>query len=240
MLNRQPRILIVEDESQIRRLVAVSLQRGGFEPVEVTTAAAALDSLAAGPADAALIDLGLPDRDGLELVAMLRRRGDIAIIVLSARDGIDDKVAALDLGADDYMTKPFDTDELLARLRSALRRRGPHATVAATQSFGDVTIDHEKRLVRRAGAEVHLTPKEYALLAELAHHAGKVITHAQLLRTIWGPAHEHDIEYLRVTTRALRLKLESDPARPELIRNEPGVGYRLREPSSGSSRLASP
>ena len=240
MLSPLPRILIIEDESQIRRLVAVALQRGGFEPVEAATAATALDCLAARPADAALIDLGLPDRDGLELVAMLRRRGDIAIIVLSARDGIDDKVAALDLGADDYVTKPFDTDELLARLRSALRRRAPHAAISGTQHFGEISIDHESRLVHRAGREVHLTPKEYALLAELARHAGKVITHAQLLRTIWGPAHEKDIEYLRVTTRALRLKLEADPARPELIRNEPGVGYRLREPSSGSSRLASP
>ncbi|KKC24062.1 response regulator [Sphingomonas sp. SRS2] len=230
MLTRQPRVMIIDDEGQIRRLVAVSLQRGGFDPVEAASAAAALDGLATRPVDAALIDLGLPDRDGLELVSMLRQRADIAIIVLSARDSTADKIAALDLGADDYVTKPFDTDELLARLRSALRRRAPRPLHPAAQSFGDVTIDHDKRLIYRAGTEVRLTPKEYALLAELARHAGKVITHAQLLRTIWGPAHERDIEYLRVTTRALRLKLEQDPARPALIRNEPGIGYRLCEP----------
>jgi two-component system, OmpR family, KDP operon response regulator KdpE len=152
---------------------------------------------------------------------------DRAVIVLTARDETSEKVAALDLGADDYVTKPFDTEELLARIRVALRHRSRSATGDATVIAGEVTIDLSRRQVRRGNAEVTLTRKEYALLAELARHPGRVVTHAQLLRTVWGEAHIHDVEYLRVAMRGLRSKLEVDPSVPQLLRNEPGVGYRL-------------
>ena len=177
----------------------------------------------------ALVDLGLADRDGLELVALLAKSSTCAVIVISARDATSEKVAALDLGAVDYMTKPFDTAELLARLRSALRRRQSNLSETEIVHFADVEIDLSARMVRKSGHEVHLTPKEYALLAALAAHIGRVITHANLLKSIWGPAHVEDIEYLRVTARSLRLKLEPVPSRPKHIRNEPGVGYRLCE-----------
>jgi two-component system KDP operon response regulator KdpE len=223
------RVLIIDDEAQIRRLLAAALRRGGYEPVEAATAREAMALAEARTPSAALVDLGLPDRDGIELVAALRRTGDLAILVVSARERTSEKIAALDLGADDYVTKPFDTDELLARLRSALRRRGA-PPAPSVHRFGDIVVDEDRRRVTRAGEELHLTPKEYALLTELARHPGKVITHGQLLRAVWGQAHVDDIEYLRVTTRALRLKLEADPARPTLIRNEPGIGYRLMDP----------
>ena len=177
-----------------------------------------------------LLDLGLPDRDGLELVPLIKqaRTGLIpALIVVSARDATDQKVAALDLGADDYVIKPFDSEELHARLRTALRHRLAAETRVAKITLGDVEIDLAARIVRRGGEEVHLTPKEYGMLAELAKHAGRVITHAHLLRAVWGPGHEHDVEYLRVAARGIRRKLEVDPASPALLRNEPGVGYRL-------------
>jgi two-component system KDP operon response regulator KdpE len=176
-------------------------------------------------AEAVLLDLGLPDRDGMELLSDIRRVSAAPVLVVSAREAAAEKVAALDLGADDYVTKPFDGDELLARLRAALRRRGAEPARAVTA--GDVVIDTERRSVTKAGAEVHLTRKEYGLLAMLAAHPGRIVTHAQLLTAIWGPAHVADIAYLRVAARALRVKLEDDPARPVLIRNEPGIGYRL-------------
>lgn len=220
-------ILVIDDEAQIRRLIGAALTRAGYDVIDAANAREAVARVASRKPDAVLIDLGLPDRDGLELVANFASKGDMAILVVSARDATDEKVAALDLGADDYVTKPFDTDELLARLRAALRRRQPKSAQAQVMTFGEVEFDEESRIVRRKGAEVHLTPKEYALFALLAHDAGKVLTHAHLLRSIWGPAHETDNEYLRVTARALRLKLEDDPSRPTLIRNEPGIGYRL-------------
>lgn len=229
MTGKQDHVLVVDDEDQIRRLISVALKRSGYDALEAATAQAALTACRSCHPVAALVDLGLPDRDGLELVSALRQTGDIAIIVVSARDAIEEKIAALDLGADDYVTKPFSTDELLARLRAALRRRAPKSLTPAVQTFGAVAVNQAARMVHRDGQEVHLTPKEYALLITLAQHPGKVLTHAHLLRTIWGPAHEKDIEYLRVTTRGLRMKLEADPARPQLIRNEPGIGYRLCE-----------
>lgn len=219
-------VLIVEDEAAIRKLLQAALTRTGYRVIEAADGRAALASLAIDKPDAVLLDLGLPDRDGLELVPLVKAAG-AALIVVSARDDTDQKVAALDLGADDYVTKPFDSEELHARLRTALRHRLAAETREAQIVLGDVEIDLAARLVRRRGEEVHLTPKEYSMLAELAKHPGRVITHSQLLRAVWGPGHEHDVEYLRVAARGIRRKLEADPAVPVLLRNEPGVGYRL-------------
>jgi two-component system KDP operon response regulator KdpE len=216
-------ILIVDDEPHVRRLLAAILSRGGYDVAQAADARSAMQLVAR--AEAVLLDLGLPDRDGLELLSDIRRVSAAPVLVVSAREAAAEKVAALDLGADDYVTKPFDGDELLARLRAALRRRG--AEPARTVTAGDVVIDTERRSVTKAGAEVHLTRKEYGVLAMLAAHPGRIVTHAQLLTAIWGPAHVADIAYLRVAARALRVKLEDDPARPTLIRNEPGIGYRL-------------
>lgn len=220
-----PRILVVDDEPAIRRLVCRALERGGYTAIEAEDAEAAL-SAAQGKPDLVLLDLGLPDRDGLELIPLLKPLG-LAVIILTARDDSAEKVAALDLGADDYVTKPFDTEELLARVRTSLRHRSAALGQRSKLTIGDVEIDVDAHLVRRAGAELHFTPKEFELLAELARHAGRVLTHSHLLGTIWGKAHLDDVEYLRVAIRALRLKLEADPARPSLIINEPGIGYRM-------------
>jgi two-component system KDP operon response regulator KdpE len=176
-----------------------------------------------------LLDLGLPDRDGIELIQPIRARTQAGIIVISARDDTAEKVAALDLGADDYLTKPFDTEELLARIRTALRHRQSGETQGSV-TIGKVTIDLIHRRVLRDGEEVHLSPKEFGVVAELAKYPDRVITHAQLLREIWGPAQERHVEYLRIVVRSLRQKLEEDAARPALIVNSPGVGYRLHAP----------
>lgn len=218
-------ILVVDDEPAIRRLFHVGLSRAGYAVVEAGTAREALNAMDIDKPEVVLLDLGLPDRDGLELIPLMR--GNAAIIVVSAREATDQKVAALDLGADDYVAKPFDSEEVLARIRTALRRRIPVDLVERPFRRGDVEIDLVARLVRKGGEEVHLTPKEYGFLAELARNAGRVITHAQLLRAVWGPGHESDVEYLRVAARGIRRKLEDNPASPSLIRNEPGIGYRL-------------
>lgn len=219
-----PRILIVDDEAAIRRLVRGALERAGESAAEASTAAEAL-SLAHRPGcELVLLDLGLPDRDGLELVPLLKAKGR-AVIVLTARDNTDEKVAALDLGADDYVTKPFDTAELLARVRVALRHHGGGSSAPVV--LGPISFDAATRRITREGLDVHLTPKEFALFSELARQPGRVVTHRQLLHTIWGEAHGSDVEYLRVTMRGLRAKLEADPARPALLLNDPGIGYRL-------------
>ena len=219
-------VLVVEDDAAIRRLLHTALTRSGYAVIEAADARAAMASLAIDKPAAVLLDLGLPDRDGLELVPLIKAAG-AALIVVSARGDTDQKVAALDLGADDYVLKPFDSEELRARLRTALRHRLAAESRSDKVVLGDVTIDLAARLVIRAGEEVHLTPKEYGMLAELAKHPGRVITHAQLLRAVWGAGHERDVEYLRVAARGIRRKLEADPATPALLRNEPGVGYRL-------------
>lgn len=220
-------VVVVDDEPAIRRLVRGALERAGHEVAEAATAAEGLTAARRTGVDLVVLDLGLPDRDGIELVPLLKGL-DRAVIVLTARDATAEKVAALDLGADDYIVKPFDTDELLARVRAALRHRAGPASSGVVIASG-VAIDLVRRSVRRDDAEVMLTRKEYGLLAELARHPGRVITHGQLLRAVWGEAHGDDVEYLRVTVRGLRRKLEADPAAPALIRNEPGVGYRLME-----------
>lgn len=220
------KVLIVDDEPSIRRLLVTCLRRADHEIVEADTARSALAAMAIDKPDIVLLDLGLPDRDGLELIGLIKAAG-AAVLVISARNEIDQKVAALDLGADDYVTKPFDTEEVLARIRTAARHRRPDA--GSPQIIcGDVIIDLDARSVTRGGTQVHLTPKEFGFLAELAASPGRVVTHRQLLTSVWGTGHERDVEYLRVAARALRLKLENDPARPTLITNEIGVGYRLK------------
>lgn len=220
-----PKILVVDDEAAIRRLLGAALARGGYRLVEAATAREALTAVQIDKPDAVLLDLGLPDRDGIELVPLIRQAGP-AVIIVSAREATGEKVAALDLGADDYVTKPFDTDEVLARIRTALRHRLSAET--ALVKIRDIEVDLTGRIVRKGGVEVHLTPKEYGFLAELARHPGRVVTHRQLLNAVWGAAFERNIEYARIVARNLRRKLEADPASPQLIVNEPGIGYRLK------------
>lgn len=221
-------VLVVDDEPAIRRLLQTAVARAGYRVIEAGSAREALTSLQIDRPEIALLDLGLPDRDGLELVQLFKAAGT-AVIVISARDDTDQKVSALDLGADDYVTKPFDTAEVLARIRTALRHRMLNTADIPVVRLATIEIDLDARQVRKAGAEVHLTPKEYGFLAELAKKPGRVVTHAQLLRSVWGQGHENDVEYLRVTARAIRKKLEDDPSMPVLLRNEPGVGYRLNQ-----------
>lgn len=222
------RILVVEDDPHIRRLVRAALQRAGHAVSEAASAREGLSLLDIEKPDAVLLDLGLPDRDGIELIQIIRARSAAGVIVISAREDTAEKVAALDLGADDYLTKPFDTEELLARIRTVLRHRQSGETGQTRVVVGDVEIDLARRRILRAGAEVHVTPKEYDVLAALARYPDRVISHAQLLRNVWGPAQEQRVDYLRIVVRNLRQKLEADPAQPRLITNEPGVGYRLR------------
>jgi two-component system KDP operon response regulator KdpE len=225
-MTRQVTILVVDDEPAIRRLLHTSLARAGYRIIEAGSARETVTALQIDKPELVLLDLGLPDRDGLELIPVIKAAG-ASVIVVSARDATDQKVAALDLGADDYVSKPFDSEEVLARIRTALRHKLANETGGPLVTPGDVEIDLVSRLVRKAGVEVHLTPKEYAFLAELAKSAGRVVTHSALLRSVWGPGHEGDVEYLRVAARGIRRKLEDDPSEPTLIRNEPGVGYRL-------------
>ncbi|HEX3676576.1 MAG TPA: response regulator transcription factor [Sphingomicrobium sp.] len=224
---RPPKVLVVDDEPQIRTLLKATLARAGYSVVEASNGREALASKSIDKPDLVLLDLGLPDRDGLELVGPLAAEPRSAVLVISARDQTEQKVAALDLGADDYVTKPFDTEELLARVRASLRQRLVSEAERQVVDAGDVSIDLLERTVRRRGNEVHVTPKEWDLLAELAKHPGRVLTHDMLLRSVWGPAHVGQTEYLRVAIRALRQKLEAEPSQPKLIINEPGVGYRL-------------
>ncbi|MEO5597292.1 MAG: response regulator transcription factor [Novosphingobium sp.] len=225
-MTRQVTILVVDDEPAIRRLLHTSLARSGYRIVEAGSARETITALQIDKPELVLLDLGLPDRDGLELIPVIKSAG-ASVIVVSARDATDQKVAALDLGADDYVSKPFDSEEVLARIRTALRHKLANETGVPIVRRGDIEIDLTSRLVRKAGVEVHLTPKEYDFLAELAKFAGRVVTHSALLKSVWGPGHESDVEYLRVAARGIRRKLEDDPSQPSLIRNEPGVGYRL-------------
>lgn len=221
-------VLIVDDEAAIRRLLEAILSRAGHDVIAAPNAASALSALDRGNVDVILLDLGLPDRDGLEVIAAVRQRSAIPIIVLTARHETAEKISALDLGADDYVTKPFDSDELLARLRSALRRSGTAMTGDDEHlEFGPVRMDLARHEVRCNDASVALTPREYAVLKALLQASGRILTHAAILEQVWGKAHVESVDYLRVVIRALRLKLEADPSDPRLIRNEPGIGYRL-------------
>jgi two-component system KDP operon response regulator KdpE len=230
-----PLIAIVEDEAPIRRFLRASLQAEGYRVVEAETAAEGLRLITQQPPDLILLDLGLPDRDGGELIAEVRGWSSVPIIVLSARDREKEKIAALDLGADDYLTKPFGVGELLARLRVALRHRdrfaaGADGAAGAIYQSGPITIDLAARRVLRDGQEVKLTKLEFDLLAVMVRHCGKVLTHRFLLKEVWGPHSVHETHYLRVFVANLRKKLEQQPARPRLILTEQGVGYRLADP----------
>lgn len=225
-----PLILIIEDELPIRRFLHAALTASDYRWIEAGTAGDGLAQAALRQPDLVILDLGLPDMDGLEVIRQLRGWSAIPIIVLSARQQEGDKVLALDAGADDYLTKPFGVAELLARLRVALRHASRSGSASDSPVFevGDLHVDLALRQVFVAGAEVHLTPIEFKLLATLVQHAGKVLTHRQLLRAVWGPGYADESHYLRVFVAQLRRKIEADPARPRYLITEPGVGYRLR------------
>jgi two-component system KDP operon response regulator KdpE len=223
-------VLVVDDEPPIRRFLRTSLGAVGHRVVTAENAVEALAMLAAEKPDVIILDLGLPDRSGLDVISEIRQHSSVPIIVLSARSDERSKVEALDLGADDYIGKPFGMAELMARLRAALR----HAFHAQGENpvfvSGELAVDLVRRQVTRAGVEIKLSPKEFELLRHLVTHAGKVLTHRQLLRDVWGPAQADEVQYLRVFIRGLRQKLEPDPTRPTHILTELGVGYRLQLP----------
>jgi len=220
-------ILIVDDEQPIRRLLRNTLERAGYRVVEAMNGVEAMMQFRAEAPSGVLLDLGLPDRDGLELVPLIRKEGETAILVVSARDATDQKVAALDLGADDYVTKPFDTEELLARLRVALRHRSLSPVTPKIVRKGDLEIDLDQRLVRRGADEIHLTRKEHDVLAVLARNVGRVVTHDRILAAAWSREEDPRVEYLRIVVRNLRQKLEVPDPVGSVIANELGVGYRL-------------
>lgn len=224
-----PRVLVVDDEPQIRRSLRVALRANGYEVEEAATGEAALEQAATRPPELVILDLSLPDLDGVEVCRRLREWTHLPVIILSAHGEDEVKVRALDEGADDFVTKPFSVPELLARMRVAIRRaaRGADMTVAVIRA-GDVEIDLARRLVFRMGEEIHLTPTEYGVLRYLAEHAGRVVTHGQLLRTVMGSGYEDAVGSLRVYVASLRKKLETDAAQPRIITTEPGVGYRFR------------
>ena len=226
----QPLVLVIEDEPQMLRFLKPALEGHGYRMIEATTGRDGLTQASTRSPDLVLLDLGLPDVDGLEVTGRIREWSRVPIVVISARGREDDKVAALDAGADDYVTKPFGVRELLARLRVALRHAArPGGEDSPRLELGPLVIDLEKRRVMREGEVVHLTPIEYRLLAELARNAGKVLTHSHLLRQVWGPGYAQQSHYLRVYMAQLRRKLEADPARPRYLVTEAGVGYRLAE-----------
>lgn len=222
-----PIVVIVEDEPGIRRFVRTALEAAGCSVIEAGTAERARIEMAARKPDLLILDLGLPDDDGLTVLSALRTWSSIPVLILSARSDEHDKVAALDGGADDYLTKPFGIAELQARVRALLRRTLRPAEGSARVSFGDIEVDLARRSVTRGGAPVHLTPIEFKLLAHLLTHAGRVLTHRQLLTTVWGPNHVEHNHYLRVYMGGLRRKLEANPGFPVHILTESGVGYRL-------------
>jgi two-component system KDP operon response regulator KdpE len=224
----KPLLLIIEDEAQMRRFLRVSLSNAGYQLLEAETGEDGLTRAAAHNPDLILLDLGLPDRDGLEVTERLRQWTKTPIVIISARGQEEDKVRALDAGADDYLTKPFGVGELLARLRVAFRHSNRTATGSPIFSLGDLEVDLDKRQVLRGDAEIHLTPIEYKLLTKLIENAGKVVTHRQLLKEVWGPGHVDQTQYLRVYMGQLRHKLEAEPGRPRYLVTEPGVGYRLK------------
>jgi two-component system, OmpR family, KDP operon response regulator KdpE len=227
-----PRILVIEDEPEIRRFLRASLAANGFSLHEAETGRGGLLLAATTPPDVVILDLGLPDLDGLAVIKELRGWSRVPTIVLSARGQESDKIAALDAGADDYLTKPFSVGELLARLRVALRHRAQVAEENASSLFaaGDLEVDLARRQTRVAGQSVHLTPTEYRLLTLLIKNAGRVVTQRQLLKEVWGPDSTHEAHYLRVYVNQLRKKLGDNSAAPRLIVTEPGIGYRFSEP----------
>jgi len=224
------RILLIEDEPQMRRFLRITLQGQGYELIEAISGQDGLTQVATRNPDIVLLDLGLPDIDGLEVTERLREWSQVPIIVLSAREQEEDKIKALDAGADDYLTKPFSSGELLARIRVALRHKAMQQGGSEESVFvlDNLKVDFARRQVFIDEREVHVTPIEYRLLSVLIKHAGKVMTHRQLLKEVWGAAYINQSHYLRIYMGQLRHKLEADPARPRFFINEPGVGYRLK------------
>jgi two-component system KDP operon response regulator KdpE len=222
----EPRVLVVDDEPQIIRGLRVILTNAGYRVEEATTKQEALDAVSVRPPDAIVLDLVLPDGNGIEVCTEIRRWSQVPIVVLSAVGDERQKVLALDAGADDYVTKPFGSEELLARMRSVLRRRSEDGDAAVR--VGELEIDLADRAVRRNGEQLHLTPIEFDLLSKLAEHPGRLVTHRQLLQEVWGPGYEDETHYLRVHFAHVRSKLEPDPSNPRYVITEPGIGYRLR------------
>jgi two-component system, OmpR family, KDP operon response regulator KdpE len=227
MSEANTRILVVDDERAIRRLLNVTLTANSYQIYEAERGQAAIEAVMLHRPDLMILDLGLPDMDGVDVVHAVREWSQIPILVLSVRDQESQKIAALDAGADDYLTKPFGVGELMARLRVALRRTSGDALTPVVTS-GELEVDLTRRLVRLAGAEVQLTPTEYDLLRNLIQHVGRVLTHRQLLQAVWGKGYSDEMHLLRVNISNLRRKLEPEPSRPRYIITEPGVGYRLR------------
>jgi two-component system KDP operon response regulator KdpE len=223
-----PRILVIDDEPAIRTFMRISLAANGHAVTEADGGQAGLAAALAQSPDLVILDLGLPDLDGQEVISRLRARSEVPILVLSVRSGEVDKVEALDRGANDYIVKPFGVAELMARVRAALRGRAGRETAEPVVEAGRLRIDLGRRVVARGEAEIRLSRREWDLLAELARHVDRVLTHRQILAAVWGPAHVEDTVYLRVYVNQLRQKLEEDPVHPRLIVTEPGVGYRLR------------
>ncbi|MDB6093123.1 MAG: DNA-binding response regulator [Verrucomicrobia bacterium] len=221
-------ILVVDDEVQIRRLLRLTLEAAGYAVREADGGRAGLDEIIRRAPDLVVLDLGLPDLGGLEVLRQLRGWSRVPVLILTVRAEETEKIAALDAGADDYLTKPFGAGELNARVRAMLRR-APTESDQAIATFGDVSVDFSARVVRRQGAEVKLTPREYGLLKILLLHRGKVVTHRQILRELWGPKSEENTHYLRVHMTHLRQKVEADPHRPRHLKTESGIGYRLVE-----------
>ncbi len=224
-----PRILVVDDETAISRFLKPSLHANGYEMLVAGSLADARHALRTHRPDLVLLDLGLPDGDGKDLIREVRSGSDLPIIVLSARDREAEKIDSLDLGADDYVNKPFGIGEVMARIRTALRHRMQRQSETAVLQIGDLAIDNLRHRITRAGEPLKLTPKEFELLLYLARHAGKVVTHRQLLTAVWGPAHAEDTQYLRVYIGQLRQKVESKPDDPAIILTEPGIGYRISD-----------
>ncbi|MGE8144107.1 response regulator [Pseudomonas frederiksbergensis] len=227
MTESVPHVLIIEDEKEIRRFVRMALQAEGLDVHEADTFHRGLIDAGTRRPDLIILDLGLPDGDGIDLIRDVRSWSPVPIIVLSARGAESDKILALDTGADDYLVKPFGTGELLARVRALLRRQAKEADNTAVLTFGEVRIDIERRVVERSGAPLHLTPLEYRLLVHLCSHPNRVLTHLQLLKAVWGPSHTTDTPYLRVFMGGLRKKVEVDPSQPRHLVTETGVGYRF-------------
>jgi two-component system, OmpR family, KDP operon response regulator KdpE len=221
-------VLVIDDEVQILRLLRITLEAAGFNVLEADTGKFGLGEAARCQPDAIVLDLGLPDMGGLEVLRQLREWSRVPVLVLTVLAAESDKVAALDAGADDYLTKPFGSAELTARLRAILRR-APGENEPSVIAFGDIEIDLAARIVKRGGAEVRLTAKEYAMLRMLVIHRGKVVTHGQMLRELWGPKSEDNTHYLRVHMTHIRQKLEAEPHKPRYLRTESGIGYRLVE-----------
>ena len=222
----KPTALVIDDELQIRRLLRVCLEANGYRVTEAATGKEGIAEAAQRPPDVIILDLGLPDMEGIAVLQRLREWSHVPIVVLSVRDREEDKIAVLDKGADDYVTKPFSSGELLARLRVAQRHAAPTSDTTVFRS-GPLEVDLAARIVKRQGEEVKLTATEYSLLRLFVQHAGKVLTHHQILREVWGPNYVEQTHYLRVYLAHLREKLEANPAQPELLITEPGVGYRL-------------